>query len=473
MIKVNPLELIIGLALFGSTSTFASTDSSIEARLNALEKRLQQAEQRATQAENRAEAAELKVQKLETRTVNTEQQTVQVAKRTDTLETKTNNTSELKLNHFVDSLKIYGDVEFNLDAASNSGKLTSLKSSDNKDWKASNNERWDVNGRVLLGVDGYKNGTAGNYSGFSIQPLADLAGKMNLDDATFFFGNENNWQAKIGRFEAYDMFPLNQDTFIEYSGNTANDLYSNGYGYIYMMKEGRGRSNTGGNVMLSKNIDHWYFELNNLIENGTSLFDDGNYHGTHLTNDKNVVYMRPVIAWKDRDFSAAVAMETNVVNNAYGYTDSQGRFVDQSKRNGYGFSMTWNGLANDPENGVVTNVNTAYLDASNETDFTAGVNVLWHRFELGYIYAHNNIKEFNTDNINVNFDSNDSLDGPGKYNIHTIHASYQIPNIMNMPNFNIFIGTYYSLLDANTNSKVANHDNDDRYGVRARFKYYF
>ncbi|SYX52835.1 Uncharacterised protein (plasmid) [Escherichia coli] len=23
-------------------------------------------------------------------------------------------------------------------------------------------------------------------------------------------------------FEAYDMFPLNQDTFIEYSGNTAN-----------------------------------------------------------------------------------------------------------------------------------------------------------------------------------------------------------------------------------------------------------
>lgn len=110
MIKVNPLALIIGLALFGSTSTFASTDSSIEARLNALEKRLQQAEQRATQAENRAEAAELKVQKLETRTVNTEQQTVQVAKRTDTLETKTNNTSELKLNHFVDSLKILGEL---------------------------------------------------------------------------------------------------------------------------------------------------------------------------------------------------------------------------------------------------------------------------------------------------------------------------------------------------------------------------
>ena len=40
-----------------------------------------------------------------------------------------------------------------------------------------------------------------------------MSGKMNLDDAAFFFGNEKNWQTKIGRFEAYDMFPLNQDTY--------------------------------------------------------------------------------------------------------------------------------------------------------------------------------------------------------------------------------------------------------------------
>lgn len=45
-----------------------------------------------------------------------------------------------------------------------------------------------------------------------------LTGKMNLDDAVFFFGRENDWKIKVGRFEAYDMFPLNQDTFIEYSG---------------------------------------------------------------------------------------------------------------------------------------------------------------------------------------------------------------------------------------------------------------
>lgn len=65
-------------------------------------------------------------------------------------------------------------------------------------------------------MDGYRRNQDGNFSGFSVQPLADMTGKMNLDDAAFFFGNEKNWQTKIGRFEAYDMFPLNQDTFIQY-----------------------------------------------------------------------------------------------------------------------------------------------------------------------------------------------------------------------------------------------------------------
>ena len=182
--------------------------------------------------------------------------------------------------------------------------------------------------------------------------------------------------AKIGRFEAYDMFPLNQDTFIEYSGNTANDLYADGYGYVYMMKEGRGRSDSGGNIMLNKNIGNWYFELNTLLENGSALFADQNYHGNELENDKNVAYLRPIIAWKGDAFSVAAAMETNVVNNAYGYTNDKNEFVDQSKRNGYGLTMTWDGQKADPENGVIANLSTAYMDASDEKDFTVGANAL-------------------------------------------------------------------------------------------------
>ena len=105
------------------------------------------------------------------------------------------------------------------------------------------------------------------------------------------------------------MFPLNQDTFIEYSGNTANDLYSDGYGYIYMMKEGRGRSSSGGNFLFSKTVDNWYFEVNTLVEDGSSLFVDQNYHGNALENRKNVVYVRPVAAWQSGAWSAAAAIE--------------------------------------------------------------------------------------------------------------------------------------------------------------------
>ncbi|VFS06739.1 glycoporin [Enterobacter cancerogenus] len=70
-------------------------------------------------------------------------------------------------------------------------------------------------------------------------------------------------------------------------------------------------------------------------------------------------------------------MESNLVNNAYGYRDSSGQWVDQSDRTGYGFTMTWDGLKTDAENGVVVNLNTAYLDAADETDFTSAINGLW------------------------------------------------------------------------------------------------
>lgn len=92
----------------------------------------------------------------------------------------------------------------------------------------------------------------------------------------------------------------------------------------------------------------------------------------------------------------------------------------------------------------MVNLNTAYLDANNEKDFTAGINALWKRFELGYIYAHNKIDEFS----GVVCDNDCWIDDEGTYTIHTIHASYQFANVMDMENFNIYLGTYYSILDS-------------------------
>lgn len=285
--KVKYLALVVG-ACFSHNLWAANT---------AIEQRLAELEQRVINAEQRAADAESQIRSLRQQQVAAAP-TVQVQSAEPSASTE--NPPKLTLSGFSD-IKFYGDVEFNMDAASRSGSLTSTRTSANKDWAPGTNERWDINGRLLLGFDGYQRLNNGNFAGFSVQPLADLTGKMNLDDAVFFLARKD-WQIKVGRFEAYDMFPLNQDTFIEYSGNTANDLYSDGYGYIYMMKEGRGRSDSGGNFLISKTIDNWYFEVNTLMENGSTLYTEKQYHGMDLTNDKNVAYVRPVIAPAKRAF---------------------------------------------------------------------------------------------------------------------------------------------------------------------------
>ncbi|WEJ91751.1 MAG: carbohydrate porin [Klebsiella huaxiensis] len=462
--KIKYMALAISAIM--SSGVMAAKNSPSED----INKRLAQLEQRLMTAEQRAADAEAQIQTLK------QQQTVAAttvpAVKVEAAEPAAPGAvpAKLTLSGYGD-LKIYGDVEFNMDGASGSGSLTSVKTSSSKNWAPGTKERWDINGRILLGFDGMRKMDNGNFAGFSAQPLADMTGKMNLDDAAFFFGREDDWKVKVGRFEAYDMFPLNQDTFVEYSGNTANDLYSDGYGYIYMMKEGRGRSSSGGNFLVSKTIDNWYFELNNLVENGSTLFQDSSYHGNTLENEKNVAYLRPVIAWNSGRFSTAVAMEKNVVKNAYGYYDNRGGWVDQSDRTGYGLTMAWNGQKTDPEDGVTTNLNIAYMDASDEKDFTAGINSLWHRFELGYIYAHNKIDKFNSANYVSTCDDGCWISNVGDYDIHTIHASYLFPNVMDMKNFNIYLGAYASWIEAKPTD--GDKHEDARYGGRLRFKYFF
>ncbi|STW10250.1 glycoporin [Klebsiella grimontii] len=109
-----------------------------------------------------------------------------------------------------------------------------------------------------------------------------------------------------------------------------------------------------------------------MLEDGTSLYNDGGYHGRDMDQKKNVAYLRPVVSWAKDEVSVAAAMEANVVQTPMAITMRRGNFVDQSGRTGYGLTMTWNGLKSDPDNGVVVNLNTAYMDASNEKDFTTG-----------------------------------------------------------------------------------------------------
>lgn len=461
--KTKLLATAVSLGLAMPVITEANTSSlSIEQRLALLE-------QRTLAAEKRAELAEQKAANLEKALQNR-----QVINQPINNTTATTNHTEaphlIETNSQYGKLKLYGDVEFNTDIASKKGQLTSVNTQAGKDKDFGDYDKWGINGRILIGLDGERSLKNNNYAGFSVQPLANINGQIGLDDAKFYFGKKESWQIKLGRYEAYDMFPLNQDTFIEYSGNTANDTYSDGFGYIYMMKEGRGRSNSGGSMMFNTKYDNWYFETNLLIEDGTSIFTDGEYHGRKQINKKNVIYVRPVIAWNKDNFKVAAAIESNVIKNAYGYEDKNtGEFKNQSKRNGYGLTLGWNSLKDDLTNGIDVNWSTAYLDASNETDFTTGANILWRRLQLGYIYAHNDIKSYA-----LNYDSdidNEVIFGPGKYDIHTLYTSYELPNILDMDNFKIYIGAYYSVIDGK-DIEVKNSDKD-RYGSRVRFKYLF
>ncbi|UNH38598.1 carbohydrate porin [Moellerella wisconsensis] len=471
--KAISLTMVAGSVLAAlSMSATADTDlSRIEARLQVLE-------QRAAQAEARATAAEQKAQRLEQMMMAAPAPAAPatVAASAPVLASHDQQPAQGMVLHDdkLGELKLYGDVEFNMDGASKQGQISSVRTALGKNSDAGKSDNWDINGRILIGLDGERELHNGNYAGFTVQPLADLSGSMNLDDAAFYFGQKDNWEVKLGRYEAYDMFPLGQDTFVEYSGNTSNDLYEDGFGYIYMMKEGRGRSGDGGSVQISKSLDNWYFELNALVEEGTSLFggEDPTYHGYELKNKKNVIYMRPVIAWQQDSFKVAAGMESQVINNAYGAyaNNGEGKWKDMSKRNGYGLTLAWDTLENDPDNGIVATLSTAYMDATGEKDFTAGGNILWRKAQLGYIYAHNDIRTFNTDVLNSD---NSSLNAvPGKYDLHTVFVSYEIPKILDLDNYKIYLGGYYSKIDADQKDMVSGRD-DDRYGVRARFKYFF
>ena len=119
---------------------------------------------------------------------------------------------------------------------------------------------------------------------------------------------------------------------------------------------------------------------------------------------------------------------------------------------------------------MVFNISTAYMNAKDEKDFSAGSNILWRNFELGYIFANNDIQAFNMNNL-VAKDGVATV--PGRYDIHTIHTSYRITNVMDMDNFNIDLGAYWSMLNLPDNDGSRANDDSDRYGARVRFKYYF
>lgn len=250
------------------------------------------------------------------------------------------------------------------------------------------------------------------------------------------------------------MFPVGLDVFLEYSGDTANDLYHDGAAYAYQMKEARGRG-SDGQLMYYQSFGDLYFELGAMLGDRSDLFSGDNgskyYHGRRIDEVKDSFLIRPVLAYQIGQFKLAASLETNLVSDAI--VDEDG--VDISDRMGYGLTANW---ANDTTS---INLNAAYLDAVDETNLSVGLNAVWRGFGLGYIYSHDT------------YDSEGWAEGTA--DVSTIYTSYTFEDVLRIEDFSILLGAFYTSVsnDLDEKSIDAEFNEDDDMGARVRFYYEF
>lgn len=323
-------------------------------------------------------------------------------------------------------------------------------------------DQWGIGGRILVGINAAKNIEDGKFAKTSVQLLADIDGTVGLDDVTLSIGENNKWEVKVGRFEAYNMFPLGDDVFVDHTGDSADDIYNDGAGYIYQMKEGRGRSASAGQLMGSYILGDFYFELSTMIGDRSDLYAGSTYHGYDINEEsKNSFIARPVVAWSVNDQATiAVGMETNLVSEATVINVANKEMIDISERTGYGITANYKTDIFD------LNLNAAYLDAVDETDTSIGANIKAYGFGLGYVYSENDI------DVTRGYNDADGENAPksGKHETQTVYASYQFEDVY-VRDLDVYLGSYYSKYSPD--SSTTDGKETDQYGLKIRTKYYF
>ncbi|ASG00043.1 carbohydrate porin [Vibrio anguillarum] len=288
---------------------------------------------------------------------------------------------------------IGGDVEFDINL---------------RDKNATDKQELNQDGRLLVQIAGERSVSGDRYIKAQAQPLLKTTGDVELDDAWIAFGQANNWELRVGRYEAFDLFPVGQDTMLEYA--TAEP---------YRANAARGRGDNG-QVGFSKTADNLYFELSTKFEKNAT------------TADKNAVFVRPVVAYQIVDsVRVAAGLEANLTAD------------DKDAANDFlGYGATVNYSAND----LSINVNYAFrdFDKTKQEDTTIGANLLFKGFGLGHVYG--------------------DVDKGTSEKVNTTYASYQFANVMDVEDFSVYLGTYYSKVDDTENKDL---------GMRIRLKYFF
>lgn len=293
-------------------------------------------------------------------------------------------------------------------------------------------------GRLLLDINGMKVLDNGYFVGFKLNPTWGQNGNAGADDIWIKFGAKDNWSLQAGHFEASDLSPAGQDTYVNTGGTT-----------MYRANFARGRTGE---------TDY------DLDDSTDALPGDGqmtyvkalggvNLELTAQSLDKgNVVALRPVITATPGDLSLGFGAEFSVV----GDEDTQfartvtGTITDATDWFGLGGYVGY-ALSDD----LSVTARAAYLsDSRVETNafdaYTAGLNLQFQEFFIGALYGEGDadLAAEDTEELQV-------------------YASYRIADIMNFDNFDIYLGAGWS------EAKVGGTTQDDTVGARVRLKYTF
>ena len=291
---------------------------------------------------------------------------------------------------------IGGDVEYDLNFV-------------DKDRNNQGTQDFSQSGRILVQIAAEREVANDHYLRVQVQPLLKSSGDVDLDDAFFAIGRQADWELKIGRFEGFDLFPVGQDTMLDFAADEP-----------YRMKEARGRGDYG-QVSYAKSLDKVYFELGTLFKE------------KHDDADKNAVFVRPVVAFQATDsLRFAAGLEANLTADE---KDDANDFI------GYGATVNYS------VQDFSLDVSYAYrdFDVTGTEDTSIGAVIQYKRFGLGHIYS--------------------QADTDSKEKMNTTWASYEIANVMDVQDFSIYLGSYFSKFD--------NANDDQDVGVRVRFKYFF
>ena len=308
------------------------------------------------------------------------------------------------------NFSIGGDVEFDLTA-------------DDYSEEASADQDYNVTagGRILIDINGERVLENGNFAAFKVNPLYKQQGGTGVDDAWFKFGAKNNWNFTLGHFEAADLSPAGQDTYV-----VAHSIYT--------ADTARGRLDgsdvTAGQVMFQKTMGAWGFELSSMF--GANEGQSG------TTKNKDAVIARPVITWAGDMVSVAVGAEVNLVTDAY-----VNGTEDASDWTGFGATTTIK--ASDD---LSLTLHTAFKDDNDADQLSAGIGAQYQNFYAHYLYG--------------------TTDGTSATEVeeHVLYASYKVPSILDLDNFDIYLAASYGSKDVGSTST-------DETGARIRFKYIF